>query len=545
MAVGVGELYLAKKPSSLGQYAEGLIEDMVGYLEELVGFESEKNQTQTNKTDKLAQETDVKSLSFFKTIQTFIKNNFPSKPSAKIKEKLNKVYEKYVANGLIFKKALEGFKDLAERAGSWLGDILKFLFVMALFDPKGKFLGSIINFLIKMVVMFVNILAKYIPILIKTIINLVVDVFPPLLKQIVNGIFDALWGMFDAWIKEFPKDSILGKIMTFVRDLFGPDSILRQFFIGLAELSPLIIAAIVAFGIIGKLMALYTMLTAAAAVVGWPILAVVAALVLLWIYADKVAKFLESIWEWFKEINIVGKILIGVLALIFYPITLIIIGVYALVKLFQSIKKIGFAKTVELIWKSIKKGIDFVWKWLKKIKDGFNNAVIKPILNFIEKVKSIGSFLFGGGAWKTVKGAASSAIDSIWNWIQTSVIPVWEKIKEFFMTKVDALLDFLGSFAAIGSGNFREVGSFEGKMKSSLSEKGYGYSEAEEAIDKAKTAIVEKTKKLDITMTGNEEMIDLLAKISDKIGYAETRKLVHEIVPVRTVRTNSETKNRK
>ena len=100
---------------------------------------------------------------------------------------------------------------------------------MAIFDPKGKILGKIIGHLLTAVTFILNMIGNYVPVIIKNVIHIVSHVLPDIIRKILDGIFNALYNMFDIWVKQFPKESIMYKILNFVRDIFAKDSPLLSF----------------------------------------------------------------------------------------------------------------------------------------------------------------------------------------------------------------------------------------------------------------------------------------------------------------------------
>ena len=163
------------------------------------------------------------------------------------KNKMNKMYDKWLIKGNFFKNVLGTLKDIAkgvwDAAEGWIIKLLKFLFIMAIFDPDGKFLASIMDMITKAVVWMINILASYLPRIVKSFINLVVNVFPPLLVKMVQGIFPAIGKLFESFAKSLEKDyPIIGWIFKQVAKLFAKDGVLYTFFSFLARNFPIIVA---------------------------------------------------------------------------------------------------------------------------------------------------------------------------------------------------------------------------------------------------------------------------------------------------------------
>ena len=401
----------------LGKFLEDTIVTIKDYVENI------KEAYQNSKTREESKEK--KEAGFNKGI-TNIVNSWAKPKYLKIKEKLLTVYDKYIINGQFFKHALKAFNSLAERATSWFFDLLKILFFFAIFDPKGKFLSSIVKFIINMVVWFVKILTKYIPIIIKTIIYLVTEVIPPLLKMVVNSIFDALYTMFDTWAKQFPEESILRQIVETVRDIFGKDSPLRQFLLLLAGLFPVIFAGMGVLALYTKLLPLFGFLKVAfiaikgaliglastlGIAVGWIVL-IIAAVVLLGIVI-------------YKNWDVVKKYLI-------------IIKDYVLNKII-----LPFISFIKEIWNTLKPFIQEIWNTLKpfiqKVKTWFTTTIMPLIMElknlFVNTFISIFSF-----------------IKSIFDKLLTLLKPVFEVLASLFfslLTLLKPVFEVLISLASL------------------------------------------------------------------------------------------------
>lgn len=178
----------------------------------------------------------------------------------KMKTKMTKTYDKYIANGQWFKASLKMFTTMGKKAGSWLIDILKFIFLLAIFDPKGKFLKSILKFILGMIKWFAKILGEYLPTIIAAMIDLIVNVLPPILKDVVTSLSDIIEKMFDDMIKKMP-DGPMKTTMQFIKKGFGKDGIVTAFFSKMADYFPQILMILAGLKVIsalsGPIMAVY------------------------------------------------------------------------------------------------------------------------------------------------------------------------------------------------------------------------------------------------------------------------------------------------
>jgi hypothetical protein len=93
------DLIIPKRPSVLGPEVEGTIEDIQLDVETiadfLTGAEKKEKVKRKSDTDKTKKELD-----FFDKIKFFIKSQFSSRPTVRLKDKLHKVYDKYIASGI-------------------------------------------------------------------------------------------------------------------------------------------------------------------------------------------------------------------------------------------------------------------------------------------------------------------------------------------------------------------------------------------------------------------------------------------------------------
>ena len=373
----------------------------------------------------------------------------------KMKSKMTKTYDKYLANGQWFKSSLKAFIGLGKKAGSLLMDILKFIFLMAIFDPKGKFLKSILHFILGMVKWFAKILGEYLPAIIATMVDLIFNVLPPILKDIVSSLSDIIYDMFTEMMKKMP-DGPMKSVMGFIQSGFGKDGIVTKFFTMLADWFPQILILLGALkvmsvimpilnaawalgeilvGALASIMGVYNtvmmiaeatgmgfaaslwalivpMLVAAAPIllVVLAIVALIAIFVLLWKYAEKISDFFDGLIDRFKNMSSWMKGLIKVLAMVFLPITIFIASIYAIAKLFKSFKKIGVGNT----FKAIGAGVMNLAKGAKDfISSGINNAW--------DSVKN-------SGVGKAVGGAINSVINigkDLWDGLMNSSFGKW------------------------------------------------------------------------------------------------------------------------
>jgi hypothetical protein len=289
-------------------------------------------------------------------------------------------------------------------------------------------------------------------------IFIITDVIPKVLKKIVVALSEIIYKMFDDITKKMPEGP-LKSTMQFIQKGFGEDGILTKFFSKLADWFPgfiVMLAVVTALGklvpilkavgslisfiaspkavmfiskilwplISGILTVLWTGLVNLTTMVivplitfigslllaVWPIIAIGAALFLLWKYAEKISDFFDGLIDRFKKMSGWMKTLVVVLSIIAAPITLFIASIYAIVKLFKSFKKIGVANT----FKAMGKGIVNMAKGAKEWASSKIGAVGDWLT---EKSKKARENIGAGINW--VAGIATK--------LKEAIIEVWQK----------------------------------------------------------------------------------------------------------------------
>lgn len=345
-----------------------------------------------------------------------------------IRNKLTEKYNQVFIKGGFFKKIGDSLASLVEKTGDFLWKFLKALLVLAIFDPKGEFLTkTIIPILTKVLTFVTKMITKFLPPLIKAMINIVFNVLPKALEQLFSGIGKAFFDMFDTWMKEFPKDSIMYKVLEFIRGIFAEDSILMSFLKSFSKIVPYLLLGVALFKAYTAAMALLNLVINAN-----PFTVVITTLLIsftaLWAWRDKIAKWFEDLFDWFSKLGVGFKIIIGILAVAFASITAPIVAVaatiYGIVKLFQSFAKIGVANTFKLIWSNIKDFFSFIadipirlgkaiWDFLKEIP-----FMIWEGIKFIEKIFLDLPNLLAKGVQFLIK--------KVWSYL-SSLIPILHK----------------------------------------------------------------------------------------------------------------------
>jgi len=297
--------------------------------------------------------------------QTLTNYTKPDPKQETIKKKLNKYYQKWFLQNDFLKKIGGFFKKLIDRAGGWLMDLLKMLFFLAIFDPEGKFLTSIMNFLIG---------------ILETVLRTIINWLPVIAKR--------MWSLF--WDVLVPGFGRLGKMIG--DTLFGTDSTMSGLFEDIGKLIP----KLVAFG--GGISFLKPIIKALAGLVSFiianpiaaAIIAVIAAIALIFIYSDQIAEFFEvTIPKWFNSLGNTMKSVVAFIIILTSPLWGLL---YGLAKLFQSFKKIGVAATFQLIG-------DEIYNFFADIGNGISNWVGEVVDQFLDHLFEFGNLFKSFGIW--------------------------------------------------------------------------------------------------------------------------------------------------
>jgi hypothetical protein len=386
-----------------------------------------------------------------KSIWAVFKSAFDSR-FIRSRDKLQKVYQKFIVEKKFFKTLGEGLKNLGKKATSWLMGILKFFLILAILDPKGKLFKSIVQIFLNIAVMLIKMLTKLLPTLITTMMHLIGDVLPDVIKMVFNTLLPALGDMFLSWGEELRKKSpLLGSLLTTLGDILKSPQ-LKKLTDMLANMAPLLILLLGALVVFAKILP-FILNTITFIKTVWPIiktitafltggvlgtiLAVVVAVVgfvaAVWIFAENISdwwdgliknigKFWVNVKNWWKDLNGWLKTVITIVGYIFSPI-LIVFGVLAsivgtfisgtvlLAKFFKKWKKQGLKKTLRDIWVTIRTFFVGMWDgftdWLsginpfsksnrKKWSEGIKSVVTnfkEAFLNTIKEIRRKTSFI--------------------------------------------------------------------------------------------------------------------------------------------------------
>lgn len=353
--------------------------------------------------------------------------------------------------------------------GSSFWDLLLMLGLLAILDPSGGFLTSVINFLADALIWVINQLAKIVPVIITTIIRLVPVIAKALLKAAL-GISDALSNMFTQWASKLPKGSFIRGVLEFFAFLTskqGPiQTILRalgQFFSELFE---------------GRFFD---------AIVN-----------LLFNFGQAIGGIVEYLWKEYKGWTIV--ILAVVLLVLFlwlgpigFFLAIFVILLALIIRYWENIKDF-FVAIGMAIWDGIKWiGNLFVrfWDWITGIFSSALDWIVGIFKSAWQAIKDAGAALWDLVVWLFMLpvNIAKSAWDwlvGIWDGIVDWFKQLWPRIKLMFLLMVLKMMAFRKKFVDGIKKMFNAivdwVKSLPGKIWNALKNIGSGLAKVGKAI---------------------------------------------------------------
>lgn len=365
----------------------------------------------------------------------------PNEKKRTLRTKLDQWFKKWYIDNKLFELQWQDIKNRAKEGG-WLKKLLGFMAVLAILGPK-----TVLN-IVKMIggyfIMFIKMFAGFLPVMIDAFIEFMIGIVP-VLGQLLLELVKTFAGIFMKYAKDFWNNLKTGNLggalkslaaiflfavsMVFVfKRLFGFMQPLLPIFklLGSALLKfasimwnvllPVMKVAITF--LMGALKALFAFLMANPIVL--IVVGIIAAIALMWKYAEKISAFFDKIISWFKKLGAPMKFLAGALALLFWPVTATVAGIYALIKAFKRIKEVGFKKFMQEVWDKIKQAMKVIFSW-DNIKSMFTAMVSKVVdgVSFLMSAAGDGIKGVAVGIWNAVKGifdSIKSLFGAFWVW---------------------------------------------------------------------------------------------------------------------------------
>jgi len=360
---------------------------------------------------------------------------------AKIANKTTELWGKF--GKPFFKGMTNFFKNMSLSKATGILGFLLGLFIMI----KLGLLDTLIPAALALLGTLIAGLIRALPVIIKALSKILFEVIPGVLKQIFNAILDVL---------EVPADSPLRAIADF-----------------LADIAPYVIILVaVGYGIVQVISAINAVMAVMAVLsgpVGLVVLAIgilIVYLMLLWKYSDKIVAFFEGLWEKFKKLGIIGKIITAILAVVLVGIFPVIPIIYGLAKLFQSFKKIGVVETFKLIWKTI---TDFIKNLYTTVADFFVMIVTTIKKAFITAMKFLGKLI---KKWFFIAFINPvNTVIKIFKRFKDAIMGIVNVLSDLFSGKIgmkDAMKKVGGIILDLATGLAKEIGSAVGKVFDTL-----------------------------------------------------------------------------
>jgi phage-related protein len=353
--------------------------------------------------------------------------------------------------------------------GSSFWDLLLMLGLLAIFDPSGSFITTVISFLADALVWIIDAIGRMLPTIIGTIVKLIPILINASLKAALR-MADAFSRMFTDWAKKLPKGSFIRAILelfAFLTSKQGPiQTITRaigQFFSELLE---------------GKFFK---------AIVN-----------LLFNFGQAIGSVIEYLWQEYKGWTIV--ILAVVMLVLFLwlgPVGFFIVLAVSLLALiiryWENIKNF-FSYIFSAIWEGIKWiGNLFVkfWDWIVSIFNSFIDRLVDDFKKLWETLKTIGKAIWDFLVWMFMLpyNAAKTSWDYLvkaWDVIVGWISKIWPGIKATFVSIISRFLKFKNKFVDSIKNMFNAilewVKSLPGKIWNSLKNVGSGLVNVGKAI---------------------------------------------------------------
>ena len=162
------------------------------------------------------------------------------------------------------------------------------------------------------------------------------------------------------------------------------------------------------------------------------IMALIAAIVLLWKNWESVSQWLSDSWEWLKETaTAVFQAIADFFTGIWEGIKNVATEVWGAITKFLSNTWNGIKKTVSTVFRAIADFFTNIWKNIKQI---FNRALeaIKNIVNNVwNGIKNVTSTIWNGikGVMTGIINGIKSVVSTSFNWIKNTITNIWNGVK--------------------------------------------------------------------------------------------------------------------
>lgn len=401
-----------------------------------------------------------------------------------------KYWNKFVVKNKFFQNAIDLLKKSIASAGSWLWDALKGLLFLALFDPKGTLMTSLINMITRVVVWMIDLLSRLFPRILDAIFIALPNILMALYRAFLvvsEKIGQVFFDIISKFLERLEISSPLKNIGENAKLATGSLLVMSGILYKMGMLVPILKSLQTALIFTGKgILSLASFLWTALAPFLPIILAVIVAigaLIAIFIYAEKIVKFFEDMWkaffDWFDQLGIFGKIVIGGLiiavGLLIWPLTLAITLIYGLAKAFKFLKEVDWAK----IWSGMMAMIPVIWneyvvkffmkslpKWLNWALEGLI-GMWDDMTSWIErKLRSIGKSISNLFTKEGFQAIMTKILDSIfgtnftthmYNGLMKAFVQITDFIQGFVYFMLGQLAKLPGGKSILGLGGYENL----------------------------------------------------------------------------------------
>jgi len=429
---------------------EKIMSDLNDTISELSGSLPDKDKTQ-KKRDELERKANNKAIQYYERqkefqeemkddkVYQYLKRIFPEQ----YETKLNKYYEKHLIKNKYFQfsmKTMMGIEEAVKNNDGWLMSLIGFLSMLAIFDPNGSFISSVITAISDGIVWLINLIVPLIPTMINTMFSLIpiivdrlASIIPVILKSLSKALFasgEKAGGFIGQVLKLLSwiagNQAIITVLESIVKAL---KYIIPAFLViaGLAKVFGFISSAVAPMiKLFGVLQTVFSGLVTVAGFlgisVGWLVLiivGVIAAIYLLVKHWDKVSAFLQNIGK------AIGAFFTDTLPNAF----------------FSGMEK--FMKWMSGLDDAIDNALSFVWNTIYDIGKALLTWYFVTIPGYVWKgIKFIGKILWDFYT-KTIPDFFITSFGIIYNFVSDWITSITKFLKRGFVNLTNIIKGFI------------------------------------------------------------------------------------------------------
>ena len=343
-----------------------------------------------------------------------------------------------ILTGNVFvKKILHGAKVLAKTVtkmakslyGGWFTRLLQFLLFLAIFDPKGKFLKSILGFITSMALQLVGVILDALPSIFNAFKHIVTKVLPSAIGIIVDMVFSFVRIRLLMLLNSI-ESPFLKWVIQKLADLFSPGGVISTF---IKNVSVVFIPIFIMVGILVKFASVFMVIGKAIALT-FVILKKIflATMVIIKFVSTAVIMISKAIVFITKGIAIAIKGFLFVMKIVAIVIKAVVFGIKIFVVAVAIITGAPALLVVAII-AGIMAVIALVYVYWDKVK-AFLSWAVDWIIKGVKFYISLWVMLFKG---------LVSVFSSIWKGLKIIVVTAGEWIKKVIMAYINMWVTIL------------------------------------------------------------------------------------------------------